>query len=157
MKKYAFAIVIENEVAEILYADEDKESYINMLRSSPVVIDITNLGYYPDNESVWDGVNFKTPGTSENSVRPMPVAATAEALNEKFIVAWTVGNVCKMRTMFSMSLSGEAYYAALLSNPVFIELQESEIGVVLPGWVHDGTSFVGSKVVDFNPDIPPPL
>lgn len=156
MKKYAFAIVIENEIAEILYADEDKESYINILRSNPVVIDVTNLGYYPDNESVWDGSNFKIPGTSENSIRPTPVAST-EALNGKFIVAWTVDNVCKMRTMFPISLASEGYYSALLSNPTFIELQESEIGVVLPGWTHDGISFVGPELSDFNSNVLPPL
>lgn len=111
-----------------------------MLRSNPVIIDVTNLGYYPDNESVWDGSNFKTPGTLENSIRPIPDSYDTDG---KVIIAWTVDNVCKMRSLYPISLTSEAYYSALLSNPVIIELQESEIGVVLPGWTHNGVSFVG--------------
>jgi hypothetical protein len=153
MTQYAFAIVVENEVAEILYADESREDYINILRSSPVIIDVTNLGYYPDNDSVWDGSNFKIPGTSENSIRPTP---DSYETGGKVIIAWTVDNVCKMRTIFPVSLKSEAYYSALLSNPIFIELQESEIEVVLPGWTHNGISFVSPQLPDFNPDVPPP-
>jgi hypothetical protein len=137
MTQYAFAVVVENEVAVILYADESREDYINMLRSSPEIVDITNLGYYPDNESVWDGANFKTPGTSENSIRPMLDSYEYEG---KVIIAWTVDGVCKMRSLYP--LTSEPYYSALLSSPVFIELQESEIGVVLPGWMRDGDLFV---------------
>jgi hypothetical protein len=139
MTQYAFAIVVENEVAEILYADESQENFISVLRSNPVIVDITNLGYYPDNDSVWDGANFKTPGTSENSIRPTPDSYETDG---KVIVAWTVNDVCKMRTLFPISLASEAYFAALLSNPVFIELQASEIGVVLAGWMHDNGSFI---------------
>jgi len=141
MKQYAFAIVVENEVAQILYANETNETYLNVLRSNPVVIDITNLGYYPDNESVWDGSNFKIPGTSDNSIRPTP---DSYEIDDKVIIAWTVDSICKMRTLFPTSLQSESYYSALLSNPVFIELQESEIGVVQPGWIRDGGLFVNS-------------
>jgi hypothetical protein len=137
MTQYAFAVVVENEVAVVLYTDESNQTYLNVLRSNPVIIDITNLGYYPDNESVWDGANFKTPGTSENSIRPV---LDSHAFDGKTIVAWTVDGVCKMRSFFPPT--SEAYYSALLSNPVLIELQESEIGVVLPGWTRDGDSFV---------------
>ena len=153
MTRYAFAIVVEDEVAEILYADESRADYISMMRSNPVIIDITNLGYYPDNESVWDGANFKTPGTSENSIRPTPDSHESD---NKVIIAWTVDGVCKMRTLFTVSLISEAYYSALLSNPVFIELQESEIGVVLPGWTYDGISFVAPQLLEYNPNVPPP-
>jgi hypothetical protein len=139
MTQLAFAIVVENEVAQILYADESNEHYVGVLRSNPVIVDITSLGYYPDNGSVWDGFNFKTPGTSDNSIRPMPNSYESE---DKVIIAWTVDGVCKMRTLFPNSLASEGYFSALLSNPVFIELQESQIGVVQPGWVRDGDSFV---------------
>jgi hypothetical protein len=139
MAQHAFAIVVENEVAEILYADESQENFISVLRSNPVIIDVTNLGYYPDNDSVWDGSNFKIPGTSENSIRPIP---DSYEIDGKVIIAWTVDSICKMRTLFPTSLQSESYYSALLSNPVFIELQESEIGVVQPGWIHDGGLFV---------------
>ena len=139
MTQYAFAIVVENEVAEILYAEESQENYISVLRSNPVIIDITNLGYYPDNESVWDGANFKILGTSDNSIRPMPDSYETDG---KVIVAWTVDGVCKMRTLFPISLASEAYFAALLSDPVFIELQASEIGMVGAGWMHNNGSFI---------------
>jgi hypothetical protein len=153
MTQYAFAVVVENEVAQILYATETNETYLNVLRSNPEIVDITNLGYYPDNESVWDGANFKTPGTSENSIRPTPDSHESD---NKVIIAWTIDGVCKMRTLFTVSLTSEAYYSALLSNPVFIELQESEIGVVLSGWTHDGISFVAPQLLEYNPNVPPP-
>ena len=145
MTQYAFAIVVENEVAEILYADESDETYLNVLRNNPVIIDITNLGYYPDNESVWDGSNFKTPGTLENSIRPIPDSVETEG---KVIIAWTIDGVCKMRSLYPPA--SEAYYSALLSSPVIIELQESEIGMVVAGWMRDGDSFV-NRVTWFNP------
>ena len=147
MTQYAFAVVVENEVAVVLDADESNETYLNVLRSNPVIIDVTNLGYYPDNESVWDGSNFKTPGTSENSIKPMPDSYETDG---KVIIAWTVGNVCKMRSLYPISPASEAYYSALLSNPVIIELQQSEIGVVLPGWKRDGDLFV-NPLTWFNP------
>jgi hypothetical protein len=139
MTQYAFAVVVENEVAQILYATETNETYLNVLRSNPAIIDVTNLGYYPDNESVWDGSNFKTLGTSENSVRPMPDSYKTDG---KVIIAWTIDGVCKMRSLFEANLASEAYYSALLSNPIIIELQESEIEVVQPGWMRDGGLFV---------------
>ena len=139
MTQYAFAIVVEYEVAEILYADESNNNFISVLRGNPVIIDVTNLGYYPDNDSVWDGSNFKIPGTSENSIRPIQDSYETDG---KVIIAWTVDGVCKMRTLFPTSLQSESYYSALLSNPVFIELQESQIGVVQPGWTYDGGLFV---------------
>lgn len=78
----------------------------------PSIVDISNLDYVPDQDSIWDGINF----TGYESSKKLQ---SEQALLSKR-VAFLIDNKYKFFYALNQeSEKGKMLYAALLSNPTF--------------------------------------
>jgi hypothetical protein len=104
---------IEYEEVPVERKDFALKRVHDTLQGSPVIVDISNLDYVPDQDSVWDGSNF----SGHESATKLQ---SEQALSSKR-VAFLIDN--KYQFFYALnqdSEKGRMLYAALLSNPSFI-------------------------------------
>lgn len=116
-----FAVLIENEIAIVMNVPEDHKLNA-ILRSNPIVIDITDFPYNPSDGSIWNGEDFDIP----EDLFPFPGDPYKEIYGDSTCVfAYVVNNICVGRTRFYKgSSSGETFIAAYKSNPDFADITE---------------------------------
>lgn len=118
-----FSLQIEEDIIDFwnIVVDEETqrpvlehESVIfDTLSLGPKIIDITGLGYTPQENSVWDGENFVD--SQNNDIKPL-----SEKTNGMKVFAFMINNVYKFYYALYDNKQNEMLIAALSSDPKVI-------------------------------------
>jgi hypothetical protein len=140
MEIFAFALVVDDEVAEVLTTTSPSE-LATSFSQNPTLVEITNLSPQPPVGAIWDGKNFNLP---EDFYPPLSDSYTELDTSVFRIFACIVNNVLIGKTSFRNNmLNQERLYAVLASNPRVIDITDQTI-------VADINPFnkLGMRVVD---------
>lgn len=106
-------INIETNPKTKLPVNEADVAFFNVLSSNPSIVEITNLSYNPQEDSVWNGTDFID--STNQGVRPL---AKSDDGFKKF--AFSIDNKYKLFYGISNSTENEMIIAMLSSNPEVI-------------------------------------
>jgi hypothetical protein len=140
MEIFAFALVVDDEVAEVLTTTSPSKLATNFSQN-PTLVEITNLSPQPPVGAIWNGENFNV---AENLYPPLSDSYTELDTSVFRIFACIVNNVLIGKTKFPNNmLNQERLYAVLASNPRVIDITDQTI-------VADINPFnkLGMRVVD---------
>jgi hypothetical protein len=110
-----FAILVEDEIADILNVPTAYSMYSNMINNASL-LDITELPYRPSEGHVWDGENFLAPENFVDSSVTLP-----EKPGFKYF-AFLSDNICVGRTIVNPT-TNPRLAAAFSSNPTFLPVK----------------------------------
>jgi len=106
-------INIETDDKTLLPIHESDTAFFNVLSSNPSIIEITNLSYNPQPDSVWNGTDFIDP----KNIEVRPLAKSSDGF-KKF--AFVVDNKYKLFYGILDDSKNEMIIAMLSSNPEVI-------------------------------------
>ena len=106
-------INIETDIKTSLPIFEAETEFFNVLSSNPSIIEITNLSYNPQPDSVWNGTDFIDP----KNIEVRPLAKSSDGFR-KF--AFVVDNKYKLFYGILDDPKNEMIIAMLSSNPEVI-------------------------------------
>jgi hypothetical protein len=140
MEIFAFALVVDDEVAEVLTTTSPSKLATNFSQN-PTLVEITNLSAQPPVGAIWDGENFNVP----EDLYPLLSDSYTELDTSVFrIFACIVNNVLIGKTSFRNNMPNqERLYAVLASNPKVINITAQTMDVDI-----DPFSMVGRQIVD---------
>ena len=140
MEIFAFALVVDDEVAEVLTTTSPSKLATNFSQN-PTLVEITNLSPQPPVGAIWDGENFNIP---EDLSPPLNDPSTDLDTRAFHILACIVNNIIIGKTKFPNNmLNQERLRAVLASNPKVINITSQTLDVDI-----DPFSMVGRQIVD---------
>lgn len=118
-----FSLQIEEDIINFMNIEIDNATnrpvleheniIFDTLSLSPKIVDITSLGYTPQEDSVWDGINFID--LQNRGVRPL-----SEKADGMKIFAFMIDNIYKFYYALYDNKQNEMLIAALSSDPKVI-------------------------------------
>jgi hypothetical protein len=140
MEIFAFALVVDNEVAEVLTTTSSGKFSANFSQN-PTLVEITSLSPQPPVGAIWDGENFNIP---EDLYPPLNDPYTDLDTSAFHIFACIVNNIIIGKTSFRNNMPNqERLYAVLASNPKVIDITAQTMAVHT-----DPFSRLGMRVID---------
>jgi hypothetical protein len=140
MEIFAFALVVDDEVAEVLTTTSPSELATNFSQN-PTLVEITNLSPQPPVGAIWNGENFNV---AEDLYPPLSDSYTELDTSVFRIFACIVNNVLIGKTKFRNNmLNQERLYAVLASNPKVIDITDETMAADINPF-----SKLGMRVID---------